>query len=842
MAGGVINILMLLRAVSWPSWRQRPIRPLMAWFAIACGVALGLAVHLINQSALGEFDKSLRASAGLADFTLRSHRGLPSELVDTLQQHPGVAVVAPMLRRHARLGNTGDGAPISLIGVDALSQAALTGQAMVQTTNEPLDAFAADTAFANAAAMALIGNRTEPLLLALAQRTSTWRLAGQWQGGPGAQVAVDIAALQQVLGTTQVDTIDVRLAPGATRAAVLQNITLPPEAWVDAPALQRQRQQAASRAYRVNLTALSLVALFTGSFLVFSVLWLGVAQRLQTFALLGVLGVGAKQRMQWVLAEAAVLGVAGGAVGVAAGTWLAALALNWVGADLGGGYFSSSPTQLVWQPGAALIYATLGLAATLLGAWWPAQRVQRLAPAQTLKGLHAQVGGAPKPWALLAFALGASVCWLPAWRGVPWGAYLGIALMLLGGIFAIPWLLHHAIDWLTRHRISTAMRLCLWQRAKHSPHDGVLATSGVVASLALATALSVMVGSFRESVSDWLNVVLPADVYVRSVPLADGSSPALTPDAWQSLNNLPGVARVRPATSTRLTLDEQRVPLALLVRPLELTPQGPRDVPIQAVVPVPEGAIPLWVSESARDGYNLTLGQPWPALQQLWPQAPPLVVAGVWRDYARQHGSVLLDWDDLSRLSGTPEATEAALWLAPQASTERTLQAWRQVAQARGWSSTLEVVSTNALRTRSLEIFDRSFAITRWLQLVAVAIGLFGVAATYSAHLLARGTEMGVLTHLGVTRRQQWQLLLAESVLWSALGVVFGLLLGLAISVVLVYGVNPQSFQWSMDMHVPWATLVVLAAGVLISCTLTCAWCARRLSIPHATQLVKQAF
>ncbi|MFZ9098338.1 MAG: FtsX-like permease family protein, partial [Burkholderiaceae bacterium] len=192
------------------------------------------------------------------------------------------------------------------------------------------DAFAADTAFANAAAMALIRNRTEPLLLALAQRTSTWRLAGQWQGGPGAQVAVDIAALQQVLGTTQVDTIDVRLAPGATRAAVLQNITLPPEAWVDAPALQRQRQQAASRAYRVNLTALSLVALFTGSFLVFSVLWLGVAQRLQTFALLGVLGVGAKQRMQWVLAEAAVLGVAGGAVGVAAGTWLAALAPTWV--------------------------------------------------------------------------------------------------------------------------------------------------------------------------------------------------------------------------------------------------------------------------------------------------------------------------------------------------------------------------------------------------------------------------------------------------------------------------------------------------------------------------------
>jgi putative ABC transport system permease protein len=170
------------------------------------------------------------------------------------------------------------------------------------------------------------------------------------------------------------------------------------------------------------------------------------------------------------------------------------------------------------------------------------------------------------------------------------------------------------------------------------------------------------------------------------------------------------------------------------------------------------------------------------------------------------------------------------------------LQAWRNTAAQRGWQDTLDVVGTQDLRARSMQIFDRSFAITRWLQVVAVAIGLFGVAATYSAHLLARGIEMGLLTHLGVTRAQQWRLLMAESALWSALGVCGGLVLGLAISLVLVFGVNPQSFHWSMDLHVPWLTLTGLAAGVLASCILTCAWCAKQLRQQHATRLVKQVW
>jgi putative ABC transport system permease protein len=838
----VLAQLTLLHTVSWPSWRHRPIRPLLALCAIACGVALGLAVHLINQSALGEFDKSLRTTDGVADLTLNSHRGLPSELVATLRQHPGVAQVAPFVRRHAWLEQGGRSEPVRLLGVDALALAQIQGQAVLQPAQSPLDAFAADAVFANAEARQRLASPTAAVSLRIGPRTTTWRLAGQWQGAPGPQVAVDIAALQQVLGTTQVDTIEVRLAPGATRESVLQDLKLPSGAWVDAPTLQRERQQSASRAYRVNLTALALVALFTGSFLVFSVLWLGVAQRLQTFALLGVLGLSAKQRMQWVLAEATVLGMLGSALGVALGTWLAALALQLVGADLGGGYFSSRPMQLVWQPTAALAYAALGLAATLLGAWWPAQRVQQLALSQTLKGLHTHVGQAPTPWGLAWLSLGAVLCLLPAWQGVPWGAYLGIALILLGGIFAIPWLLHHSLRVLGRHRPRTAMTLCLWQRAKHLPHEGALATSGVVASLALATALSVMVGSFRQSVSDWLDVVLPADMYVRSAALADGSTPPLSPEVWQALTALPGVQRIRPSTSFKLTLDQRRVPITVLARPLSGQGQYPDDLPLLQSRPVPPQSVAVWISESARDAYDLTLGQQWRALQNVWPSAPPLVVAGVWRDYARQHGSVLIDWHDLPRLGEPAQATEAALWLGPQARVSGALQAWRNTAAQRGWQDTLEVVGTQDLRARSMQIFDRSFAITRWLQVVAVAIGLFGVAATYSAHLLARGIEMGLLTHLGVTRAQQWRLLMAESALWSALGVCGGLVLGLAISLVLVYGVNPQSFHWSMDLHVPWLTLTGLAAGVLGSCMLTCAWCAKQLRQQHATHLVKQAW
>jgi putative ABC transport system permease protein len=204
-------------------------------------------------------------------------------------------------------------------------------------------------------------------------------------------------------------------------------------------------------------------------------------------------------------------------------------------------------------------------------------------------------------------------------------------------------------------------------------------------------------------------------------------------------------------------------------------------------------------------------------------------VAGVWRDYVRQFGAVVIAQADFERLSGDRRVNDIALWLAPGtdlAGLQTRLRALAE-AQSPGAGELLEFASVADLRATSLRIFDRSFAVTYWLQAVAIGIGLFGVAASFSAQVLARRKEFGLLAHLGLTRRQVLAVVAGEGAAWTLIGSVAGLGLGLAVSVVLVHVVNPQSFHWTMDLLLPWGRLLALCGAVVAAGTLT-AWVSGR--------------
>jgi putative ABC transport system permease protein len=208
---------------------------------------------------------------------------------------------------------------------------------------------------------------------------------------------------------------------------------------------------------------------------------------------------------------------------------------------------------------------------------------------------------------------------------------------------------------------------------------------------------------------------------------------------------------------------------------------------------------------------------------------PRFYVAGVWRDYARQFGAIALAQRDFERLTGDQRVSDLALWLSSAADDAQVQQAIRALAdaQASGGGALLEMASVSQIRAKSLQIFDRSFAVTYWLQGVAIAIGLFGVAASFSAQVLARRKEFGLLAHLGLSRQQILTVVAGEGAAWTVIGAVAGLALGLAVSTVLVHVVNPQSFHWTMDLRVPWARLLLLCAAVVAAGTLT-AWLAGR--------------
>ena len=212
------------------------------------------------------------------------------------------------------------------------------------------------------------------------------------------------------------------------------------------------------------------------------------------------------------------------------------------------------------------------------------------------------------------------------------------------------------------------------------------------------------------------------------------------------------------------------------------------------------------------------------------------VVAGVWRDYVRQSGAIQIRLADYRRLTADMSATDVAISVERGVSVEHVVAGLR----ALPFGATLDISQPGEIRTRTLVIFDRSFAVTYLLEAVAIVIGLFGVAATFSAQTLARARELGMLRHVGVTRAQILAILALEGGMLTACGIAVGFVLGFAISLILVFVVNPQSFHWSMSLHVPWTILGTVAVVMLASSVSTAVVAGRGAVSVNAVRAVKE--
>lgn len=791
------------------------------------GVALAFGVHLLNGAALTEFARAARSVNGQPDLVLRARAGAlaDGDLAELLNR-PEVAAANPVLEAVAlwpgqpgQTGPGGQGLSVRLIGLDALALLAsaangkpLAPELMPQVDGGTEALLGARTVHLNAAARARLPAGASTLTLRLAPpgggapRDVVLTVGGRVAAGSSPLGVLDIADAQALFGRLgMLDRIDLQLAPGTDAAAWAA--ALPPRWQAAPPPDEGERLSDLTRAYRVNLGLLALMALFTGGFLVYAVLSLATAQRLPHWALVGVLGVSARMRWRLILAEGLVIGLVGTGLGLALGMGLAAGALKLLGGDLGlHGGGGSSAELLLRQPLLlpALVYGGLGLAAALLAALAPALTVRRIAPALVLKGLGLPAGRVLPAWAGLAMlALGTALAALPPlWQGTPVAAYASMLCLLLGGLALVPALVR-ALGALLGRLPATALLMLARERSRDQAAEARRSLAGVLVALALAVAMTVMIGSFRDSLERWLDYALPADLYARSaLRSGDGLAAPLPPALVERLQQRPEFARSSPQRSARLRLAPGGDAVALTAREM-----GTGNLPLLerwsgATEP---GAVAVWVNEAARDRDGLVPGKVIDA--ELIDAGRPvrLQVLGVWRDYSRQSAALWMALPDYRRVSGDTATTELALWLAPGQPLDGARAAIRQLA-----GDDIETAAAGELRTLSLQIFDRSFAITLWLQAVALAVGLFGVIASQSAQALARRREFGLLRHLGLSRRMLMRLLLIEASLTGGAGALAGLGLGLGLSLVLVYVVNPQSFHWSMELSLPVARLAAL--------------------------------
>ncbi|MFO1328671.1 MAG: ABC transporter permease [Rubrivivax sp.] len=824
----------------WREWRHHPWRHALVALAVALGVALAFSVQLINDSALAEFGAAVRAVNGEPDLSLRGRDApLDDAWVDRAGRHPGVRVASPVLEVDTHAESDGARVPVRVLGVDALAVAGVSPELLPQPAagEDRLAVLDPGAAFLNAAARQRLGLRDgQALRLQAGPRRQAMRVAGHVAAGGPPLLVMDVAAAQALFGQGgRLSRLDLRLASGQDAAALLRALDPDGRLRTVAAGEAEQRLSTLSRAYRVNLTVLALVALLVGGFLVYSVVSLSVAQRTPALALLGVLGLTAPERRRLVLAECALLGAAGSAAGLMLGAALAAVALRLLGGDLGGGYFPGVQPSLRVSPLLALLCAALGTATSLAGGWLPARAAERLQPAQALKGLGRVTGARSTAWpGLLLVAGGVALALLPPVGGVPVAAYAAVAALLVGGVALVPAAVAALLRAFEHQR--RALPLLAQRRARFQRDTASAAVAGVVSSLALAVALTVMVASFRDSVARWLDGVLPADLYARSA-----ASSSAAEQAWfdatlpAAAGALPGVTRVQASRVRALSLDPARPAVVLLARPLA---EPERQLPLQGPVrPAAAGEVGVWVSEAMAALYGTRVGDTLALPIGREGARVSTRVRGVWRDFARQFGSIAIDHDTYRALSGDERLNDLALWLAPGADAAAVMAALRERApEARG----LEYAATADLRATSLRIFDRSFAVTYYLQAVAIAIGLVGIAASGSAQVLARRKEFGLLAHLGLTRREVMAVVTGEGAAWMAAGTLIGLLLGLAISVVLVHVVNPQSFHWTMDLALPLPRLAALCAAVMATGVATAAFAARHALSRAAVLAVKE--
>ena len=809
---------------------------LLSTLAIALGVALGLAIDLINTAALNDFSRAMKSVQGEPDAVLASRdsaASVPLTVINQVARDPAVLVVAPVIEMRVRVDN--ESATIRLIGLDVLTAPAVMPDLLPRQSAEVAGNMFEDGVYLSRALDKRLRRKAGDEIT-ITRGDATWRtrVAGDLPAtGADDLIAVaDIAWVQARFGPKDaVSEARIRLAANTNVETWRKSVSasLPPGLIIKGAADEGARVSNLSRAYRVNLNVLALVALLTGGFLVFATQLTAVAQRSTQFALLGVLGLTPSQRMAQVLFEAIAIGIPGSALGLAFGYGLAVVFTRLLGGDLGGGYFSGNAPTIVATPLSMLIFFALGCAASLVGAAYPAwlNRTQPLA-------IALKTGFAHRPpqrheqRALLLIALSVVAIALsqaPAIAGLPFAGYAAIAVVLVIGIVAAPLATHALFSHLSRYNLPPAQRIAV-QNVAQAPLMAQVAASGLIVSFALTVSMVIMVSSFRVAVDTWLDEVLPAPLYVRSkaTPLPQAALDALKrPDA--------PFARSESAAFSGLTLDVSRPAVALLVRELDRNEPSTRLPFTGPVMAAPANQTVVWVSEPMAELYGLTAGQQ--LRLPMLGRDTDVFIGGVWRDYARQFGSVVISRSEYEKLGGRFEPTDLALW--PRAGQEVTAKTWlAEYVKRYG----LEFSESAEIRRLSLSIFDKSFAVTYALEAASMMIGLFGLAVTLAASVWLRARELATLSALGFDRAMLTRAVMFEGLMIAGIGLAIGLACGVAVGALLTHVINPQAFHWRMQLHIPWFVVMVGVVLTLLAALVASRFAARQTTLLPAAQVL----
>jgi putative ABC transport system permease protein len=736
--------------------------------AVALGVGVVIAIDLAGDAAGGSFQSSLETVVGKVDLEIVANGGLDETIFGTLTALPINARFCPIVEAHAKNGNV-------VYGVDPFLCAAKLHPSRARGPLEQRDGF----------------------------------------------TIVDIAEAQQTFHRYHyLDRIDVYVDPSQNFDDAERRIraALPPGYALEKPGARSEENRRMLRAFRWNLRVLSYISLVVGAFLIYNTISISVVRRRAEIGILRALGTSRHAIFLLLLNEAILLGLTGSVLGLAVGRGMAQATVGLISQTVSALYTSSrpGPISLTWISIFTAIAA--GTLLAVLSAAGPALEAMRVTPTEAMSRgqrehearLHARRD------AVIAAFLAA--CALLASRGQPidgkpiWGyvatllsigvaaflspvAVLGIVRMLRGFVrraFQAPGLL--------------AGRSLTASLARTSVVVGALATA-----VAMMISVAIMVGSFRETLLLWLDTQLRADLYIGPGGSAGaGVNLPLPREVPRLAQKVSGVADIDILYALEFHYGPDRASLGGIRTEILrryghrrfLSGEGNRD----AVLASLPGRDRVIISEPFANKHNLRTGD---TLNfNLGPHRLAMHIAGIYYDYSSDRGFVMMDSSTLLKYLPDQPPTNMAVYVSPGSSVDQVRQRLRQTLAPYG----VNIAPNETLRRNAIVIFDGTFAITWALEGVAILVAMLGTANSLLALVLDRRRDLGLLQYLGASGSQIRRMILVESGFLGLMAAVLGLALGSALSLLLIYVINKQSFGWTIQFHPP----VTLVGGALL--------------------------
>ncbi len=819
---------LLFRLILRPMLRERG-RSLLILAAVALGVAVVLAIDLASGAATGSFRSSMETLSGDNDLEITATGGVPEKVVGQLATLPYDLRVSTRIEDHASLGEAGQTVP--LIGIDLIAEANNAPEDRVEKDGDwsSLQHITdTDAVWLTRGLGKKVGDHVS-LLINDSSRDYVVRglIPDAARLGTDA-VVMDIGAAQIATGKgAHVDRILIKLPPhadleeweGKLRGALPEGIQLQPQG----------SQTAANRkmlgAFRWNLRVLSYIAVLVGAFLIYNTISVSVVRRRVQIGTVRALGASRNAVLFAFLTEAAIFGTIGSLLALPLGRLMASGAVRLLSTTVDALYISSRPGVMTLTAASLALAFLVGIGVTLASALSPALEASRVPPTEAMaRGAREYAVRVERKRDVVAAAilaaLAAAAAQAPAIAGKPLFGYLAAVLLIAACALAVPTLAYGVLSATSNllQRLGGVEALLASRSLTGSLRRTSVLVCALATAIAMMTSVAIMVGSFRKTVISWMDTQLPADLYLRPAgnPSAD-RHPTIAPEFAQQLTTLPGIAYVSRFRAYEIGYEGLPMTVASVETDIPRYDQTSGFVSGRAPEAVlkelaePGTAMvsePFTMKHHVKAGDTLTL--------PLGSQMVRLRIVDVFFDYANERGYVILSRENMLSYLHDPAASNLAVYLKPGADLEAVRGEIERAAAHRD----ILTFSNGQLRHEAIRIFDQTFAITYALEAISVLVAVMGIAGALMSIVFDRRREFGLLQYLGAASQQIRSMILVEAGLIGILSNIAGLVLGIALSLILVFVINKQSFGWTIRFHWPISVLlgalsVVYAATVL---------------------------